>query len=161
MLNYVMASISRMLRVCIGILIAALVVIVAMGVIYRYALHQSLYWGTEVPNFLLVWIVFLGAVVAFHDNKHIAFTLVGQALGGRLQKLFETLAALVILILLLTLTYFGIELVGSTMHSLSEALKIPQGYIYTCVPISAVLMAVIALQHLVTALRALAGMAAS
>jgi TRAP-type C4-dicarboxylate transport system permease small subunit len=152
-----MAFICRMLRVCVGTLIAALVVIVAMGVIYRYALHRSLYWGTEVPNFILVWIVFLGAVVAFYDNKHIAFTLVGQAIGGRTQKLFEVLTALVILTLLVVLIYFGIGLVGRTMNSASEALKIPQGYIYACVPISAGLMAIIAVEHLVGAVTRLIG----
>ena len=156
-----MTFICRMLRVSIGILIAALVTVVAMGVFYRYVLHSSLYWGTEVPNFMLVWIVFLGAVVAFHDNKHIAFTLVGQTIGGRTQVLFEVASALVILTLLVVLTWFGIGVVERTMSSASEALKIPQGYIYACVPVSSALMAIIAVEHLAGALRRLIGGAQS
>jgi TRAP-type C4-dicarboxylate transport system permease small subunit len=156
-----MAFICRMLRVSIGALIAALVITVAMGVFYRYALRSSLYWATEVPNFILVWIVFLGSVVAFYDNKHIAFTLVGKKIGGRTEVLFELVSALIILAVLLTLTYFGILLVGSTMKSASEALKIPQGYIYACVPISSTLMILIAVEHLVGAARRLVGRAPS
>jgi TRAP-type transport system small permease protein len=154
-----MAFVCRMLRVSVGALIAALVITVAMGVFYRYALKSSLYWATEVPNFILVWIVFLGSVVAFYDNKHIAFTLVGKSIGGRTEILFEIVSTLIVLTVLVVLTWFGILLVGSTMKSASEALKIPQGYLYSCIPIASTLMILIAVEHLVGAARRLSGAA--
>lgn len=148
-----MAYVSRILRVVIGILIVALVFSVALGVFYRYAMQQSLYWATEVPNFLLVWIVFLGSVVAFHENQHIAFRVLVESLGEKVRRVAEVLVSLIVLTFLGMLIYYGVNLVAQTMDSPSEALKIPQGYLYACLPLSMALMAVSAIQNLVATLR--------
>ena len=49
-----MALLYRVLRVALFILIVALVVAVTMGVTWRYGFGHSLFWATEVPNFLFV-----------------------------------------------------------------------------------------------------------
>lgn len=136
-----MTQVCRLLRVIVGGLIVALVVSVAMGVFYRYALRESLYWATEVPNFMLMWIVFLGAVIAFHENRHIAFTLVRGMLPERGSALLDFAAMLIVVAFLLVCAVFGGKLVLATTHSLSEALKVPMAYIYICLPLSAALMA--------------------
>jgi len=148
-----MAYVSRILRVVIGILIVALVFSVALGVFYRYAMQQSLYWATEVPNFILVWLVFLGSVVAFHENQHIAFTVLTDALGEGARRAARVLVLLVVLTFLGFLIYYGVNLVAQTMDSPSEALKIPQGYLYASLPLSATLMAISTIQNLVATLR--------
>lgn len=150
-----MGRLCRLLRVLIGLLLVALVVAVAMGIFYRYALQDSLYWATEVPNFLMIWIVFLGSVVAYHERKHIAFTLIGDSLGGRRQAALECVSSVLVLIFLAVLIYYGIVVVSDTMHSLSEALRIPKGYIYSCLPISAALMALSTVEQLYASARRL------
>jgi TRAP-type C4-dicarboxylate transport system permease small subunit len=116
-----------------------------MGVFYRYALRESLYWATEVPNFMLIWIVFLGAVIAFHEKQHIAFTLLQEMLPQRGNALLDLIATLIVISFLLVFAVFGAKLVLVTMNSLSEALKIPMGYVYACLPLSATLMTISAL----------------
>ncbi|MER1966673.1 TRAP transporter small permease [Castellaniella sp. GW247-6E4] len=150
-----MTMLCRALRVLVGLLMVALVCVVALGIFYRYALQNSLYWATEVPNFLMVWIVMLGSVVAFHERGHIAFTLLGETLGGRGQALLECVGILAVLTLLAVLAYSGAIVVEDTMHSLSDALRIPKGYLYACLPLCAVLMMISALGQLRSSVRRL------
>lgn len=152
-----MAFVCRLLRAVVGGLIVALVVSVAMGVFYRYALGNSLYWATEVPNFMLIWIVFLGAVVAFHEKQHIAFSLIQEMLPVKGGAFLEFVSSLIVLIFLGVLAYFGTRLALGTLDSPSEALKLPMGYIYACLPVSAALMAISAIENIIGALGRMAG----
>jgi hypothetical protein len=43
-------------------------VVVAVQVFFRYVLNQSLFWSEELARYLLVWLSFLGASVAYRDN---------------------------------------------------------------------------------------------
>ena len=148
-----MALINQVLRWFIGTLIVALVISVAMGVFWRYGLGNSLYWATEVPNVILVWIVFVGSVVAYYERRHIAFTALVDALPERLRWSFRIVAELVVLAFLGALTVYGYQIVSSAMNSLSDALKIPRGYFYICMPLSALLMAVCSVENLFRLLR--------
>lgn len=143
-----MHAVNRFLRAVIGLLIVTLVVSVAMGVFYRYALRQSLHWATEVPNVLLIWIVFLGSVVAFYEKRHIAFTVLADAVPPALSRILKLLAELIVLAFLVVLVIYGYVIVVHAMNSYSDALKIPRGYFYLCLPISAALMAACSLENL-------------
>ncbi|MFV0492227.1 MAG: TRAP transporter small permease [Pseudorhodobacter sp.] len=148
-----MSWINLALRGVIGALIATLVISVAIGVFWRYALSNSLYWASEVPNVILIWIVFLGSVVAFYERRHIAFGALVDALPARSRWLLNIVAELVVLAFLLALFYYGITIVRQAMSSLSDALKIPRGYFYLCMPISSVLMAACSIENLFNLVR--------
>ena len=143
-----MRAVNHTLRVVIGLLIVALVVSVAMGVFYRYALRQSLHWATEVPNVLLIWIVFIGSVVAFYEKRHIAFEAVVDALPASLSRAVKIVAELIVLGFLVLLVVYGYQIVMQAMVSLSDALKVPRGYFYICLPLSAALMALCSVENL-------------
>lgn len=148
-----MAVINQVLRWFIGILIVALVVSVAMGVFWRYGLRNSLYWANEVPNVILIWIVFMGSVVAFYERRHIAFAALVEALPARVRQILSVVAELVVLAFLVALVVYGYTIVSGAMNSLSDALKIPRGYFYLCMPISAALMALCSIENLVRLVR--------
>jgi TRAP-type C4-dicarboxylate transport system permease small subunit len=151
-----MALLYRVLRVALFILIVALVVAVTMGVTWRYGFGHSLFWATEVPNFLFVWIVFLGTVVAFHERKHIALTVLVEHMPPRLRTGAEIAVLLAILATCAFLLVTGSIVVRDTMGSPSEALKIPQGYLYSVVPIASVLIGIEALVAMARRLREIA-----
>jgi TRAP-type C4-dicarboxylate transport system permease small subunit len=142
-----MGRVSAVLKIVVGLLLVLLVVIVATAVVFRYVLNDSLYWATEVPNFILVWMVFLGSVVAFHEKKHIAFDLLTASAPPHLRRTMGAISSVVVLIFVGALLYHGVLLVAATMDSPSEALKIPQGYLYLCLPISMALIGISALQE--------------
>lgn len=58
------------MEICI-IILFALVGILFMQVILRYYFHNPLSWPDEMARFLLIWITFLGAAIAFGYNGHL------------------------------------------------------------------------------------------
>jgi TRAP-type C4-dicarboxylate transport system permease small subunit len=62
--------------------------IMAVQVFSRYALNSSLFWSEELARFMLVWLAFLGASLAYRRRVHptlhsIAFLLAELTEGGR------------------------------------------------------------------------------
>ena len=43
---------------------------VILQVFSRYILNHSLFWSEELARYLLVWLTFIGATVAYHRNMH-------------------------------------------------------------------------------------------
>ncbi|WP_291298808.1 TRAP transporter small permease [Elioraea sp.] len=148
-----MHLVARALRLLLLVMMAALVAAVTAGVVFRYGLGASLYWATEVPNFLLVWIVFLGAAVAWHEGKHIAFTVVADRLPALPRRVLDVATAVLLTGFFVFLVIIGFELVDRTMQSRSEALKMPLGLLYLCIPVAAGLMALDTLASLPARLR--------
>lgn len=141
------------LRFALFVLIVALVAAVSVGVFWRYALRSSLHWSTEVSNFLFVWIVFLGAVVAWRENKHIAFTAILAKLSRGGRKSPEIVVHAVVLAFSVFLVVTGSMVAIQTMGSPSEALKLPLGYLYSVLPLSAALIAIDTLAAIASVLR--------
>lgn len=152
-----MGALVKGLRFVLFTLIVALVASVAMGVFWRYALGRSLFWATEVPNFLFVWIVFLGAVVAWHEKKHIAFTALVDRAAPRPRAAIEIAGLLLVLGACAFLVVTGAIVVRQTMGSPSEALKLPQGYLYSVLPLASALIGLDTLAMIAARVRALAG----
>ena len=58
------------------LLLVLMVVLVFLGVFFRYVLGASLAWYDEFASYLLVWLTFYGAVAASYRGRHIGFDLV-------------------------------------------------------------------------------------
>ncbi len=54
-------------------LLVLMVLLVFLGVFFRYVLGSALAWYDEFASYLLVWLTFYGAVVASYRGRHIGF----------------------------------------------------------------------------------------
>ena len=79
------------------LLLAGMVVLVCLGVFFRYALNSSLTWYDEFASYLLVWLTFYGAVVADYRRKHISFDLLVNKLAPPARRLADIVAELGVL----------------------------------------------------------------
>src|SRR3990172_8359385 len=88
-------------------LLAALTVIVCLGVFFRYVLNSSLVWYDEFASYLLVWLTFYGAGVAHYQRRHIAFELLVDkvAPGGR--RVVDAIGEVAIIGFQFVLLYYG------------------------------------------------------
>lgn len=46
------------------VLLAAMIVLVAVQVVFRYALNYPITWSEELTAYLFAWLIFLGATVS-------------------------------------------------------------------------------------------------
>ncbi len=75
----VLDNFCRLLEAVMGLLLAAMVVLVFGNVVLRYAFNSGITISEELSRWLFVWMTFLGAVVALKDNGHLGTDmLVGQ-----------------------------------------------------------------------------------
>jgi TRAP-type C4-dicarboxylate transport system permease small subunit len=88
-------------------LLAGLVVIVCLGVFFRYVLNASLVWYDEFASYLLVWLTFFGSVVADYHRRHINFDLVVEKLAPAIRRVVDLAAELAVLGFQFVLLYYG------------------------------------------------------
>ncbi len=135
-----MRQICTLLKMFVFAFMVLLVITVAVGVIFRYVLQNTLSWATEFPTLLFVWIVFFGAVIAFHEGKHIGFTVLLERLPTKVRGSTEILALILLCGFFLFLTVAGFSVVITNWESETEAMRLSYGLVYSCVPISSILM---------------------
>jgi TRAP-type C4-dicarboxylate transport system permease small subunit len=89
------------------LLLAALVVLVCLGVFFRYVLNSSLTWYDEFASYTLVWLTFYGTVVADYRRRHIGFELVVDKLAPTARRVVDVVAELAVLAFQFVLFYYG------------------------------------------------------
>ena len=61
----------RLLKVAIAACLAAMVVLVFTNVVMRYLFNSGIPTSEELSRWLLVWLTFLGAIVAMREHAHL------------------------------------------------------------------------------------------
>ncbi|WP_011301333.1 TRAP transporter large permease subunit [Cupriavidus necator] len=106
---------------------AALLVVAEIGVLFsgvlsRYVLHTPLVWVDELASLLFIWLIMLGAAVAFRRGSHMRMTALVDAAAPKWRGVFElvaTVAALTWLVLVAHPAYeFASEEAAVTMPAL-------------------------------------------
>jgi TRAP-type C4-dicarboxylate transport system permease small subunit len=78
----------RLLRVAIAICLAAMVVLVFTNVVLRYLFNSGIATSEELSRWLLVWLTFLGAIVALRQHAHLGIDALVRALPPRGKLVF-------------------------------------------------------------------------
>lgn len=91
-------------------LLAGLVVVVCLGVFFRYVLNASLVWYDEFASYMLVWLTFYGAIVADYHRRHISFDLLVDKLAPPVRRAVDFTAELAVLGFQFVLFWYGWEL---------------------------------------------------
>ncbi|WP_442894560.1 TRAP transporter small permease [Bradyrhizobium sp. AZCC 1588] len=73
----------RLLKVAIAICLAAMVVLVFTNVVLRYLFNSGIATSEELSRWLLVWLTFLGAIVALRLHAHLGVDTLVRALPPR------------------------------------------------------------------------------
>jgi TRAP-type C4-dicarboxylate transport system permease small subunit len=128
--------IGKIFKYIIAILTIALTIAVSVSVIFRYILHNTLFWGTEISVIFFIWIVFLGAAVGYHENSHINFGVLVDLMNPAGKKAVNFISYITLLFFLGYIVFFNFDVVTKNLTSYTEALKLPYGLVYSCVPLS-------------------------
>jgi len=110
-----------------AILIVAEIIVLSMGVFWRYVLHQPLTWSDELASILFLWLAMLGAVVAMMRHSHMRLTTLVDYFSPSLRQIADAL------VLVLSFIFSASLLVPAFLHMqdqwviLTPALEIPDG----------------------------------
>ena len=131
-------------------LLAAMVVLVCLGVFFRYALNSSLTWYDEFASYLLVWLTFYGCVVVDFRRRHIGFDYVVNKLNPKTRRLVDIVGEVSVLGFQWVLLYYGWVLTAQMGDETAISLPwVKVVWINSVLPITGALLLVISLARLI------------
>lgn len=138
----VQGIVEKILNVVVAILLVMMSVTVFMNVIFRYFLNQAIAWYEEVSRFLLIWIVFLGAVLAYIRKDHLGLDVILYYLKPRAKQIVILISDVLVIIALGIMVQGGFVMALDSLASgwVASSVPIPYGWVYMIGPISSLLM---------------------
>ncbi len=132
--------VNRRVEAAVVVTGAAMTGIVVVQVFFRYVLNMSLFWSEELARYLLVWMTFLGASVAYYHGVHPGVDAVFSRMSPWLKKISTLVVHGASLFLFGIMVISGIEFAWFVRLQISPALAIPKWIILAIVPISGLVL---------------------
>lgn len=148
----VIDKIERYLTYFTSVMIILLTTVISAQIFFRYVLNTGVFWLQELSVIMMMWIVFLGASGAVWDNRHIGLNFIVESLPAGITIWVRVLSDLIIAVFSILFFNYGLTMTLKTGGTLS-ALRIPIGFTYAIIPVTAVLMALFAIIKLINRIR--------
>lgn len=111
-----------------------------LQVLSRYVLGTSLPWADELARHCLMWLVFIGMVIALVRGHHVTVDLLLERYKGKIRLWAETFIDLASATLFAVLLYGGVLLMQITATQSTSGMGIPKPFVYAALPVGAALM---------------------
>jgi TRAP-type transport system small permease protein len=121
-------------------LFCAMLSCMVVQVFFRYVLATPLVWIEELSQFLLIWSIFWGAILAHRRALHPAVDFLVWKLPPRARAAATVVAGAITLTVLVLVVAYGFMMVESLRAVRSVAMNLPWMYVNTVVPLAALLM---------------------
>ena len=138
-----------------GLILAAMTLAVFVQVVLRFLGQGAIDGLDEVPRYLFVWLVMIGAAAAMQRGEHTALEYFRQRMRPRGQALLSALTNGVGMLLFASLIRTSFVLVPNSQLQSSPGLGLSLGYVYAAVPVGSALILLPMAWNFVLALRAL------
>ncbi len=120
-------------------------ILVAVQVFCRYILNSSLFWSEELARYMLVWLSFFGATVAYYRNLHPGVDALTSRLSVSRQRISQLLVYITTMGLALIMVISGTQFAWFVRMQISPALSIQKWIILIVIPLSGAILFVYAL----------------
>ena len=135
-----------------GLILAIMAGAVFLQVMLRYA-GRGIDGLDEVPRYLFVWLVMLGAAAAMHRGEHTLLSYFRDRFGRRGRALAIIVANAAGITLFAYFIKLSFVFVPNAQFQTSAGLGLPLGYVYAAVPVGAALIILPMARVLLLALR--------
>lgn len=141
-------SCNRSIEGALLLLGLTMTAIVILQVFYRYALNHSLFWSEELARYLLVWLTFLGATVAYRRRMHPSIDVLFKRLSRPARRRLRVLVHLLSLLFFSILIWYGSTFAYFVRLQTTPALALPKWLIFAIIPLSGLIFTLHALAFL-------------
>lgn len=142
------ARINRVVEFLLSVLGLGMALLVAVQVFFRYALNNSIFWSEELARFLLVWLTFLGASVAYYRGAHAGVDFLYKRTGLGSRRAMNILVYLLSLAFFLVMVAYGWQFAHFIRLQVSAALSLPKWIPHSIIPLSGAILALHSLNFL-------------
>jgi TRAP-type C4-dicarboxylate transport system permease small subunit len=138
-----------------GLILALMAFAVFVQVVFRY-LGFAMFDGVdEIPRFLFVWLVMIGAASAMWRHEHTILDYFIQRMPARLRSATVILTNAIAIGLFVWLIQLSWTLVPNANLQTSAGLELPLGWVFAAMPVGAALIIVPMLRNIWNELRRL------
>jgi TRAP-type C4-dicarboxylate transport system permease small subunit len=123
-----------------GAILAVMTAAVIGSVALRWLGSQLVEGLDELPRFLFVWLVMIGAAAAMHRGHHTTLDFFRDRFGPRGRLVAMLLTNVIGILFFLSLIKTSLVLVPNSQLQTSASLGLPLGYVYASVPVGAALI---------------------
>lgn len=144
--------IEKVCQYIAGFLLVGMLFSLSVQVISRYVFNTGFAWTEESARYMMVLMVFVGAVVCTKQGIHVAVDAIEEMFPKTIPVL-KTIQLVLMLVYCSVVFRFGIEIQSTAAMQTSPNMKIPMNYIYLVFPIAMVFISLYALRRLVAVFR--------
>lgn len=157
LLGAINGAVLRLFRWLVLTILAAMTAIVLSGVFFRYVLNDALAWSEEIAKFMMVWMTFIAAPLAYKSGALVAIEALPRALKGRVREVLLVIIELIVITLMLVFIVKGTFLAQNASIQRASTIDFSIMYVYAAMPVGAFMVLMVAVQSVVASLRYLFG----
>lgn len=138
----------------VGSLMVILAAEVTLGIVFRSA-GRSLVWYDEIASVLLAWLTFYGSALGSVKRAHISCPELVELLPAKAKRALNIVAQLLVIGFFALLGWVGATILPVLATDYLVSLpSVPMSVVQSVIPVSAALILVAELMHLLTLLQA-------
>jgi TRAP-type C4-dicarboxylate transport system permease small subunit len=127
-------------------LLALMTVIVLTAVFYRYVLSDAVAWSEEIAKFLMVWMTFMAAPIAYRQGALVAVEALPHFLKGRLHWLLVLMVQVVVIAIMVIFVKEGSFLTWNARIQTASTIEVSISAVYVSMPIGGLVLLTVSLQ---------------
>ena len=152
-LGWINGWVGRIFRGIAAALVAGMVGVVLLQVVFRYLLNNALSWTEEAAIYLMVWMTFLVAPVAYRESLNVALNLLTGWIKGRLLYLLMIVLDVLVMVLIVYLFQEAVDLIERNQRVTARTIDITMAYVFMALPIGYVAMFVAGIERILREIR--------
>ena len=115
--------------------------IIPWAVYTRYVLNSAASWPEPAAVLLTIWLTFFGAAACYRLRFHMNVSFFVLLMPERVQKVFNLLAELLMIVMALFMTVYGIKLVEATwLNTIADFPELSVGVTYLPIPLGGAIL---------------------
>ncbi|GAB3191493.1 TRAP transporter small permease [Nesterenkonia suensis] len=143
-----MQKLFRAIELLMVVFLVAMVVFVFLNMALRYLFDSGLVWSEEIARLCFIYLVYLGAVGAFRENRHLGMHVLLERVPRPAQKVLYTIVQLIIVWVMALLVIGSWDLVVQSMGDRWVATQYPRPLIYAIGLVTGLAIALMALMNI-------------
>ena len=128
---------ETIIKVLIALIVLVMFILVFMNVVLRYVFSSGITWSTEVARYLLIWLIFLGAVLAFKENAHLNVDVLFKKFKPKMKKFVYVLSSFLMLFVTYLMLDGSFKTTMTNINSYSPAAGVPMWIVHSSVLVGA------------------------
>ena len=133
--------------------LSAMSIFVFLNVILRYFFQTGIPWSDEMSRYLMVYMIFLGAILALNNNEHMGVDTLVKRFSPALRRLVYVIVNLIIIVMMYFVAEGSWKMTLLSWHTYAPATGLSLAVVYAVGVISSIGMMLVLVAKIVMALK--------